>query len=250
MAKTALQKRIEKCGEFSIGDKVIISRPFRDSKDFGLWDSEMKYDIGTESIICDIDLKDGSVRLKDVPSEHVWWSPFSLDVMLSKSKGTKLSPSKVYEKLQAKWIKLNNIKIDSKVKVIRTAGSGENGWNNTWTEDMSKNVNNVLNVDGLTDNGIHMKEHFNYPYFVLEPVNSDSIEVETSAGVVVIHKNGDFTINDRNPAGLQGVGLFTIFNDICMKTALIMNPSFTIAGWTFNKIDCEKISREYENFVK
>ena len=77
---------------------------------------------------------------------------------------------------EAKWIKENNIRIGTKVKVTRKVKTGTRGWCNSW-ESPEMPVGVVLKVDGLhnTGSGINLynsddKTSYGFPFFVLEPI--------------------------------------------------------------------------------
>lgn len=324
MAKSALQKRIDKCAEFEIGDLVEITNPSASNRMTDIWDSEMKNMTGEKSTIDIIDLDDGTISLNSHPLSSIWtwWSPFSLDKVeavrpqgyvpqvgdtvkiignghsihhyhsigiicevkrvygkdtcelvdnastrsqtvsnadfrLHVSKPVKLTPAKIpqqiYQALQDKWVELNEIKVGSKVKVIRTATDFENGWDLVWMGSMSSQVGKVVTIDEIktNSNGLHLDVGCSYPYFVLEPVVNENTIVKTSAGDVEITKEGYFIINGRKcTAGSESDALGTIFYKLEWNTVPAQKPSFTYCGWTFTLPDCEKLHIAYQAVVR
>lgn len=85
-----------------------------------------------------------------------------------------------YIENQRKWINKNNIKVGSKVKIIKKANSEEGGWGAYWNSFMDDSVNKVGIVTMISDNefnntGIQVYlenkgSYYFYPYFVLEKV--------------------------------------------------------------------------------
>ncbi len=74
-----------------------------------------------------------------------------------------------YQKQQKKWVKENKVKAGSKVKVLRAAIEGEEGWDNSWQSSMNKSVGEILTIERICED-IEMVEGYGYPYFVLEIV--------------------------------------------------------------------------------
>lgn len=83
-----------------------------------------------------------------------------------------------YAEKQAEFIKRCNIKLETKVKVIRKATSRENGWATVWMRGMDDAVGHVGVVKSSNpthgfelyfENG-SIGSHYFYPYFVLKRV--------------------------------------------------------------------------------
>ena len=85
-----------------------------------------------------------------------------------------------YSENQRKWVNKNNIKVGSKVKIIKKANSEENGWGAYWNSLMDDSVNEVGTVTLIDDkrlNNIGIQvyldnkgSYYLYPYFVLEKI--------------------------------------------------------------------------------
>ena len=87
-----------------------------------------------------------------------------------------------YIENQREWIKKNNIKVGSKVKIIKKADSEENGWGAYWNSFMDDSINEVgivTTIDDKSNNNIGIQvylenkdNYYFYPYFVLEKVEN------------------------------------------------------------------------------
>lgn len=83
-----------------------------------------------------------------------------------------------YSERQKEWLEKNDIQIESTVRNVRPAESGENGWGEQWSDGMNKYLGEEGEVIGIEpDEGIlvlvkqgHMSYDYFYPYFVLEKV--------------------------------------------------------------------------------
>lgn len=88
--------------------------------------------------------------------------------MTSNSK-TKL---KEYIRAEEAWIKKFNVKAGTKVLVLEGAENGEMGWNNSWEDEMNKNIRRILTVVDAKSwdvgEGIILSDGYRYPYFCLK----------------------------------------------------------------------------------
>lgn len=85
-----------------------------------------------------------------------------------------------YIENQRKWVNENNIKVGSKVKIIKKADSEECGWGAYWNNLMDDSINEIgtitmISDDGFSNIGIQVylenkDNYYFYPYFVLEKV--------------------------------------------------------------------------------
>lgn len=100
---------------------------------------------------------------------------------------------KPYAERQAEWIERNGIKVGSRVRVTRAAESHEEGWNNTWEPLMTRAVDTVDEINYIEDCGIHLKEGYYFPYFVLEPVNDEYRKptLEDVGQIIEVSWNGE-----------------------------------------------------------
>jgi len=60
------------------------------------------------------------------------------------------------------------LKVGNKVKVVRSAEDHEDGWSNTWPEQMDEMIGKELEITKLSFFGIQLDNRFSYPFFVLE----------------------------------------------------------------------------------
>jgi hypothetical protein len=78
-----------------------------------------------------------------------------------------------YEERQAQWVKHHGIEVGSKVKVVRKAEKGEQGWLKDWadTQTVPLDRNYTMEIEVIHDCGIETYWCNPYfPYFALEPV--------------------------------------------------------------------------------
>lgn len=85
-----------------------------------------------------------------------------------------------YIENQRKWVNENNIKVGSKVKIIKKADSEECGWGAYWNSFMDDSINEIGTITMISDDGfinigiqVYLENEGNYyfyPYFVLEKV--------------------------------------------------------------------------------
>lgn len=79
--------------------------------------------------------------------------------------------STVYENLQEKWVKENNITKGTKVRVSRSAWADERGWRNNWALPMNHSLGKEMTVAGFHGSlGVELEDGYDYPYYVLEVV--------------------------------------------------------------------------------
>lgn len=87
-----------------------------------------------------------------------------------------------YIENQREWIKKNNIKVGSKVKIIKKADSEECGWGAYWNSFMDDSINEIgtiTTIDDKSNNNIGIQvylenedSYYFYPYFVLKKVEN------------------------------------------------------------------------------
>ena len=79
-----------------------------------------------------------------------------------------------YEDRQAKWVEKNEIEKGNKVRIVRKAKTGENGWGAIWVEEMDAYVGEEGEVLHISrDYGLRVRfgtDEWSLPYFVLEKV--------------------------------------------------------------------------------
>ena len=101
--------------------------------------------------------------------------------------GESAEPSETsYIEHHIEWVKENNVKVGTTVRVTRTAEDYEGGWDNTWVSDMDENVGKIGTVSReiepshglLIDFGTGDRVKYCYPYFVLEVVNDTYVPIK------------------------------------------------------------------------
>lgn len=84
---------------------------------------------------------------------------------------------KSYEERQEEWIAANNIKLGDKVRILRKAEDGEEGWGNVWGgSNADKTVGKIGIIHSISLREIRVDTDTNwfwYPYFVLEKVEDE-----------------------------------------------------------------------------
>lgn len=78
--------------------------------------------------------------------------------------------SKSYEERQAEWVAYQDIKVGSRVKILRDPKTREDSYGYVHISSMSSMVGDVCSVSTICGNGILLKEGFYWPYSVLEKV--------------------------------------------------------------------------------
>ena len=71
-------------------------------------------------------------------------------------------------------------KVGDRVKVVRIAHSREDGWDNTWNPLMDKYVGKKFDITFICSGskGIHLDIGYNFPFFILERVESPEEKVK------------------------------------------------------------------------
>jgi len=133
--------------------------------------------------------------------------------------------SMTYRERQDDWVKDNDIKIGDLVKILRKAGTREDGWKNSWIPSMNSRVGEIGVVKGFgcLGEGIRI-EVFNdkssicdYPFFVLEkvtevPIPKGVIIRKNTGDVVVVHSYCYNILSDRIQVMRTRDGWFTVMN--------------------------------------
>jgi len=90
-----------------------------------------------------------------------------------------------YTAAQEAFIALANLKTGSVVRVMRSAKDNEMGWGTYWNnKDMDRAVGNTRTVESVDEKhlGIRMTDGFYYPFFVLQPVLPEPVEIKLDSG--------------------------------------------------------------------
>jgi len=76
--------------------------------------------------------------------------------------------------------KAAGFKVGDRVKVVMIAHNHENGWDNTWTSMMDKYVGEEGDITFICSGskGIHLDSGYNFPFFVLERVESPEEKIK------------------------------------------------------------------------
>ena len=92
-----------------------------------------------------------------------------------------------YMEAQNKFIKITNLKVGDRVKVLRKANNYELGWCNTWNLNMDKYIGKIYIIKEFFDNsGIVLgDEYFHFPFFVLEKVEEPKYQFKDKDIVLV-----------------------------------------------------------------
>ena len=83
-----------------------------------------------------------------------------------------------YKERQAQWIKDNEIEVGSRVKVMRTAETYQDGWGTSWEKNMDELVGQEGEVSGVDFYTLGISVRFEsgdswyFPFFVLEPAST------------------------------------------------------------------------------
>jgi hypothetical protein len=81
-----------------------------------------------------------------------------------------------YLLLQEQWVKLNNITVGDKVRVVMSCPSRHLGWDNAWTEGMNNYIGQTIEVIGIGGvEGICFKS-YHFPFFCLEKVKEEKFQ--------------------------------------------------------------------------
>lgn len=77
-----------------------------------------------------------------------------------------------YVQNQARWVVDNNVEVGTIVKIMRSARSGEGGWDNDWwLGEMDDTVGDEGKVTAIySRSGIELEDEWCYPFFILEVV--------------------------------------------------------------------------------
>lgn len=88
---------------------------------------------------------------------------------------------KIYKERQAEWVKANNIKVGSRVRIKRMPESYEDGWGNIAVPcGMLSFINNVSVIRGIGGNNINVDnfyDWFGFPFSVMEKIDNDSFAI-------------------------------------------------------------------------
>lgn len=145
---------------------------------------------------------------------------------------------KSYTARQKEWMQFNGLKAGSTVKLLCKAQNHEDGWDNSWTFSMDKNIGEVGIIESIgTDDGISVSfdgsATFSYPYWVLKPSERTDIEVE---------------LNDRYTAIVKGdhirVGCQSITFDTLDKLMLAVNQRRTHVSKQVKKVKKVKTTKK------
>ena len=95
-----------------------------------------------------------------------------------------------YKERQAEWLKKNEIKAGTRVRITRVPKDYEDGWENTAVPSEMMKFTNTVNVittiweyDIRVDNSY---DFFSFPFFVLEKIEDDSFAVINPRGFNII----------------------------------------------------------------
>lgn len=158
--------------QIEVGSTVRVIRRAKQGEDGwrAVWAEGMDAIVGEAGVVKGF-VGDAGVRVR-FNEKFSWSLPyFVLEKVESKEKEMKKS----YVDRQAEWVKKNDIKIGDKVRLIRKAESGEDGWPNVWPGKVDEWAGKILKVKEISGGNISCynfeeNDWFNFPYFVLEKV--------------------------------------------------------------------------------
>lgn len=166
-----------------------------------------------------------------------------------------------YVERQDKWLADNDIKVGDKVRIVRKAGSCEDGWDNIWRLNMDEAAGKVGTVSRISANfrewGIEVDVPdvgpFRYPYFVLEKVEQKYVPFDLRNPEVRKSLRGRWIKNKNNNFELcitffthQGYVGNTIPADVYMVSGIDADELFQY--WVFEDgSPCGKLVEEVEN---
>ena len=88
---------------------------------------------------------------------------------------------KTYKERQAEWVKANNIRVGSRVRIKRMPESYEDGWGNIAVPSgMLSFINNVSVITGIWRKNIRVDnfhDWFGFPFSVIEKIDNDSFAI-------------------------------------------------------------------------
>lgn len=186
------QEKWVKKHNLKIGDYVTVLQKY-DNETCGTWTSryiwvpKMNGFVGKSCEV--VDVRSDAIELRLAEGSNSYYFPYSI---LRKEKEMK----KFYKERQAEWVTKNDIQIGDKVRILRKAKGGEDGWPNQWNRYMNDEVGTVgriIDIDGYHGLGVNFEKAdcaWYFPYFVLEKVTDPKDkEWEVSYGLKV--KTGD-----------------------------------------------------------
>lgn len=199
MKKSYKERQAEwiKENEIKTGDEVLITRAAEDREDGwgSIWATHMHAAVGSIGKIVDAENDIAGIGVRCEGDGVRWYFPYFVLEKINEEEYKKMTDGERYVKLQAKWVKANNLKPGDEVKILRKAGNCESGWSNIWAEEMDSCVGKILEVRKITEGSVVLytedgSDWWQYPYFILEKVmkNKDK-EWTISYGLKV--KTGD-----------------------------------------------------------
>ena len=84
--------------------------------------------------------------------------------------GTATSLAKLYHDNQSSWLEVNNVNVNTLVRIKRSAKTEEAGWPCAWVSLMDLTVGQECSVWYVDKNGVKLSNGWQYPFFVLEVV--------------------------------------------------------------------------------
>ena len=103
-----------------------------------------------------------------------------------------------YLEAQDKFIKITNLKIGDRVKVLRKANDDELGWDNKWSPSMDEwlcEVGVIRSFEGTTGISVYiskLEDYWYFPFFVLEKVEEPKYQFKDKDVVLVRDGNDEY----------------------------------------------------------
>lgn len=112
-----------------------------------------------------------------------------------------MNKADLYEQTQEQWIEENNVRVGDKVKILRTFEHHEMGVQNSCTREMHKLVGTTSRICAINGRrGITLENGFQWPWFVLEKVESAqrAFPIERIVGHEIEVREGGLKIGCQN----------------------------------------------------
>ena len=121
--------------------------------------------------------------------------------------------------------KASGIEVRDEVRVMRKAESHEDGWDNSWTNDMDKCVGEIFIVESVDSREVYFQDVFEgFPYFVLQIVKKAAGTVPNAVNNT---KAGDSNMKTQN---IYSYVVTENINDKDAKTGQIEKVTKKILG--------------------
>jgi hypothetical protein len=139
-----------------------------------------------------------------------------------------------YEKLQEEWVKENNIKVGSKVKIVRTVDkTGEYNW---YPFEFDKEeVGEIFEIRSISKNEIELERSKSpaYPFFVLKPVKTETYAKKASEIMKWMEEN-NYTVTEMGvwrPSNWEKGWHVFFFPDMWQSCGKVVSTNWWRSEW-------------------